>query len=441
MLLPLPLLSLPLYLAIITTAWLAEAAIIPLSDYQVVQQAPKKAIKATDMRKIPSLFHLLRSTPDLRGTTSLHTLNAVWDRFWCQGMETWNFNDNACPTFEFKHPALTDVVVATQAILHVKKITPKEMKQLLKSILLYRLENGAFATSPGGDEIDTNENAQLVQVFLDAYEQTGEDEYLRYAVEVMEYIKTRDFDDRGAILQNNKASRVSTIATVQTARSALRLHRINNDMSMLKLGEASFNFLFAHLQDPKDKLFYDGLDSARLSETQKVVYNTKSIQTAGVAMSALYETFRIIGNPILVDRAVALAEALTDKNSPVMSFEKLWLGTPHELHYVFKGFYDCFLLTPRFHKFRSEVVRQANFIFKFLQDEGDYGLFFDQASSTKKSFDRFARVFQLYDNNYKAVPDGFCELDIFSQPRKKLLTNASIAQILYFVPRFNFMTL
>ncbi|KAI5957454.1 FAV3 [Candida theae] len=364
------------------------------------------------------LDEAVSSTPQ-SGNAYQATINKLWQRFWQNGK--WNQEDSICQDNSYQMPSIWDMAVLGKAIANSGDTNGVETT-ISRILEYYDSGTGAFSSTPNSpSEIYSDDNSQLLWVFLDAYKMTNNQEYLKYAEGIMDYLKTQNYQNSGGILWQRNHSYIASISTTEVALSAMRLYEINGDDSLLELAQSCMDFMFKYLQDT-DKLFFDGLDSGSFSVNQgKLTY------TVGCAISTLVK----LGSQDALNKALELATAATNKNGAFYTSQGIWNNSLQYVHLLFVGFGDAFA-TGKFDHFKDEVTRQGNYIYEFDQDPNDPNLYFDSASSgTPDTYAKYSKVFSTSGSTYKPNKNLYCSGSSSGPAPKSLLTNASAGQILY----------
>ncbi|KAI5951987.1 FAV3 [Candida jiufengensis] len=376
----------------------------------------------------PILSKVVSSTPQ-SGYSYMSTINRLWQRFWQNGK--WNQNDVICENASYVTPPLWSLAVLGKAITNTGDSSG--INTVINSILDYHDQaTGAFSDQPKTGTFYTDDNAQLMWVFTDAYKITNNQQYLTCAEGIMNYLKTQNFENTGGIVWQNDQNYIASISTVETALAAVRLYEVNGDESLIDLANKCMKFMFDHFQDPNDKLFYDGLDKTAFASVNK----GKLSYTVGCAISTLSKLYKLKNDISALTKALELATAATNINGAFYTGEKIWNNSLQYSHLLFAGFGDAFQSSSQFDQFKPEVTRQANYIYQFLQDPSDSNLYFDSINvGTTNTFNKFAQTFQV-DSNYTPSTSIYCNNNPNGPTSKSFLTNASAAQILYQLAKY-----
>lgn len=364
------------------------------------------------------------STPQ-SGNAYQTTINKLWQRFWENGK--WNQEDSICKDNSYQIPSVWDMAVLGKAIADSGDTNGVETT-ISRILEYYDQSTGAFSSTPNSPlEIYSDDNSQLLWVFLDAYKMTNKQQYLKYAEGIMDYLKTQNYQNTGGIIWKKDQSYIASISTTEVALSAMRLYEINGDESLVELAQSCMDFMFKYLQD-SDKLFYDGLDKSTFSPNKgKLTY------TVGCAISTLVK----LGSLDALSKALELATAATNQNGAFYTPEGIWNNSLKYVHLLFVGFGDAFATGGQFDQFKDEVTRQGNYIYDFVQDPDDADLYFDLATSgTPTTYAKYAKVFSTSGATYKPNEDLYCSGSSSGPAPKSLLTNASAGQILYQLSKY-----
>lgn len=403
---------------------------LPLSVPQLASQAPILSdISSTQTYSATAalvsaqssnfvLDEAVSSTPQ-SGNSYLTTVNKLWQRFWENGK--WNQEDSICQDDSYEIPSIWDMAVLGKAIADSGDSDGVETT-ISRILEYYDSTTGAFSSTPNSPlEIYSDDNSQLLWVFLDAYKMTNNQNYLKYAEGIMDYLKTQNYQNTGGIIWKRDQSYIASISTTEVALSAMRLYEVNGDESLVELAQSCMNFMFKYLQDT-DNLFFDGLDSGSFSPNKgKLTY------TVGCAISTLIK----LGTQDALEKALDLAKAATNQDGAFYTPEGIWNNSLQYVHLLFVGFGDAFG-TGKFDQFKDEVTRQGNYIYEFVQDPDDANLYFDLATSgTPNTYAKYAKVFSTSGATYKPDEDLYCSGSSSGPSPKSLLTNASAGQILY----------
>lgn len=352
------------------------------------------------------------------------TTNEIWQRFWLSSENAFNSNDDICGGASYDEPSLWNQAVIGRASVLLQDNS--KIGSIINNINDYQNSQlKVFSASTAKDtDIYTDDNAQIAWVFIDAYQQTQNQQYLEAAKYILNFLQNQTIN--GGVIWQYQADYIASISTVEAALAAVRLHEITNDDSLIQYAQKNMDFMFQYLQDPSDKLFYDGLSQSDYSDVNK----GKLSYTVGCALSTLAYLYKDTGNTYYKNQATELADAATNKNGAFYDGNGLWNNQLQYEHLLFMGFSDIINLDSDFESYTSEVLRQANYIYNYLQDPNDLNMYFGLIdSSTQSMFSRYSKAYTgggdsfSGDNNY--CPGSSTKI------KKSFMDNASIAQILY----------
>lgn len=357
------------------------------------------------------------------------TIDKIWERFWSSSQGAWTDNDQLCES-SYKAP-----VVWTQAVVG-KTTTLSGSKQrtanTVKNLMQYENKDlKVFSSGTGGDDdIYTDDNAQIAWVFIDAYQITGNNDYLQTAKNIVSFLKSQwDSNGIGGVYWHYKNKYIASISTVEAALASVLLYDITKDESDLSFAEECMNFMFQHFQD-NDKLFFDGFNNDTYDDMNK----GKLTYTVGVGMSTLAHLNKHTGNDTWLQSAISLGMASIDKSGPFYSSEGYWNNALEYVHLLFKGFSDLLTIAPwqtEFSEFRAETIKQATYIYSYFQDPDDNDLYFSLPTATKTMQLKFNSIFHT-DKSLPSDQGTQCQVNDKSINKKSLMDNASAGQILYF---------
>lgn len=360
-----------------------------------------------------------------------NTIDKVWKRFWSTDKSKWNDNDSICGS-SFDAVVLWDQAVVGRAITNSKDST--KINQIMNNIANYRNDKlGAYSAGEGGTEdVYTDDNAQLAWVFIDAYQVTGNEDYLNKAKAIVSFIE-KQVDVNGGVLWKYKHTYIASISTVEAALAAMRLYDVSQSDTLITFAESCMNFMFKYFQDPSDHLFYDGLDKDNYKDLNK----GKLSYTVGCALSTLAYLVKYTGNQKWLSSAIELGNAATNKSGAFYNGDKIWNNQLQYVHLLYAGFADLLNIVDwnnDFDSFRDEVKRQGAFVYNFLQDSQDSSLYFNLAtSSTKTMFNHYHSYFD--DGTFSEDLSIYCNSNLNGPTKKVLMDNASTAQILFELSR------
>ncbi|KAK6204466.1 glycosyl hydrolase family 76-domain-containing protein [Scheffersomyces amazonensis] len=268
---------------------------------------------------------------------------------------------------------------------------------------------------------------------IDGYTATGNLEYLYSAQEIVDFLISQWNPSTGGVIWSYKQNYVASISTTESALAAMRLYSITQNSTLLNFAEDCMNFMFQYLQDPNDKLFYDGLDANDITNvnTGKLTY------TVGTGISALSYMYKYTQNSTYLNQAISLGQAALEDSAFIDGIGMLNNKLEY-VHLLFAGYADLFNNVQwqnEFEDLKTKILKQGNYIYNFLQDPDDSYLYYDSATGgTQKMFNDYEDVYP--DNQVFTLDDSiYCNNDPNAATIKNLMDNASAAQILYELSR------
>lgn len=354
------------------------------------------------------------------------TLDKVYHRFWLSSNNAWNDKDSLCGTPPYNSP-----VVWTQATIAMAVINQGDQGKIAQAMgNLYKYQNaqtGAFSASPSGDtDLYSDDNAQVAWAFIEAYKVTHNQQYLQTARRIFGFLVSQ-WDSRGVggIIWKYNNPYVSSISTVETALTAMKLYEITSDPNLVFFAENCMSFMFQYLQDPLDHLFYDGFSDINSINKGKLTY------TVGVALSTLARLSKSSSDLNWLRKANELASAATNPNGVFYGSDGKWNNAIKYVYLLYTGFADIMQLGGQFAGYQQEVLKQGNFVYNYLQDPQDTSMYFSLiGGSTLPMVNRFQSTYKK-DDSYKPDPSRHCNDDPNEPATKNLMDNASAAHILY----------
>jgi Predicted unsaturated glucuronyl hydrolase involved in regulation of bacterial surface properties, and related proteins len=361
------------------------------------------------------------------------TVDKVWNRFWLTSDGAWNSKDSICGSTSYDSP-----VVWTQATIAMAIINRGDVARIdLAMQNLYKYQNtqtGGFSASTAGDlDLYSDDNAQVAWAFLAAYEVTKNPQYLQTSKRILAFLVSQwNTQGLGGIIWKYNNPYVSSISTLETALTAMKLHEVNPDPNLVVFAETCMNFMFKYLQDPQDHLFYDGFSDINNINKGKLTY------TVGVALSTLARLSESSSDLSWLPRASQLSSAATNPNGAFYNNDNEWNNPIKYVHLLYTGFADIMeLVGGQFDGYKQEVLKQGTFVYNYLQDPQDLSMYFGLVDKvTLPMFTRFQTAFKQA-GTYKPDPSLHCNDDPNSPAIKDLMDNASAAQILYQLNRMS----
>ncbi|KAL6449942.1 hypothetical protein SBY92_002416 [Candida maltosa Xu316] len=334
---------------------------------------------------------------------------------------TWS-NDPACPNSFFNYASVWDVAVAGKATTNSGDIG--KTTQIINTLYKYQNSDGWFTSTPGGNEMYVDDNAQVLWVFLDAYDLTKNQQYLTTAINLMDLIQTQ-WSEIGGVIWQVGADYVASISTTEAALSAVKLYQYNNDQTLLTFANSCLTWMDEHLTDT-DGFYFDGIN-----QKDWAVNCGKLTYTVGVAMSTYAYLYKYTGDLHYVLDAVRKAYGTLTSNVFLRS-NGFWNNDLRYVHLLFAGFADLITMCGQ-SGYIPQVADQALFIYDYDSIGGGNYLDF---TSNSETYDRYVAdtsdrsiVFQDSNNTY-------CNGVIGGQLERSLIDNASAAQIFYEISRF-----
>ncbi|KAI5952291.1 hypothetical protein KGF54_003157 [Candida jiufengensis] len=348
------------------------------------------------------------------------TINTTWNLFWNTQYQAFNAYDPQCQG-GFNYDSLWSVAVASKAV--VNGGDPQKIQLVMNALYKYQnTQTGWFTSTPGGGEIYTDDNAQVVWVFLDAYKITSNQQYLNTAINLMHLIQTQ-WSKIGGILWQVGQTYVASISTTEAALSAVRVYEYNQDQTLLTFANSCLGWLDTHLTDT-DGFYFDGLDSNTWS-----INRGKLTYTVGTAISAYTYLSKFTSNLQYLNKAVTLANSVF--NSRVfLSANGAWNNNLSYSHLLFVGIADLISIGGAT-QFSSGLETQANFVWLFDQlSPGNFGDY----QNIKSLHDNYVQVTGDNSIGYTFVADNYCNGNV-AQPKRTLLNDGSAAQIFNSIAR------
>ncbi len=160
----------------------------------------------------------------------------------------------------------------------------------------------AYCSGPGGDDKYYDDNAWLVLGFEEAYQQTKDPKYLKWANETQRFVLS-GWDDKlgGGLYWSLKHNSKNTCVTAPASVGALRLSLLNEPDQRV-WGTRLRDWTNANLQDKTDSLYWDNVRLDGSVEKTKWTYNTALMIESDLVM------YQITKGP----KQLAAAERLAD---------------------------------------------------------------------------------------------------------------------------------
>lgn len=170
----------------------------------------------------------------------------------------------------------------------------------------------AYPFDFGGDDRFYDDNMWLGLDFVDAYELTKDDGYLKKAEEIFEFIMSGWSEELGGGIYwcEQKRETKNTCSNGPAAVLALKLHGITGDKSYLDRGLKIYRWTKQKLQSPEG-VYWDNINLQQ--EVDKTVYAYNS----GTMLNAAALLYRITGDEGYLKEAQRVAKAAFDHFAPV----------------------------------------------------------------------------------------------------------------------------
>lgn len=359
---------------------------------------------------------------------SKDTVNKLWNRFWLSSNSAWNDDDSDCGTGDFNAVVVWDQAVVGRAITNNADVN--EIETTIANLNKYENANlNVFsASTAGNDDIYTDDNAQVAWVYLDAYKITGNGDYLTKATDIVNFLMNQT-DSKGGVIWKYQGTYIASISTSEAALAAVRLYEVSPNEALITFAQNCMNYMFQYFQDPSDKLFYDGLDMNDYSDLNK----GKLSYTVGTSLSTLAYLHKYTGNQYWQTKAIELGKAATNQDGAFYSGDKLWNNQLQYVHLLYAGFADLFTIDSwdsSYSAFKTEVLRQGQYVYNYLQDPDDVHLYFDAVSSaTHQMYNAYSKAYSG-GSAYSSNPEIYCTGSTI-KTKKSLMDNASAAQIVH----------
>lgn len=359
--------------------------------------------------------------------------NATCSVYWNYGQQSWS--EKGCPGAAYASPVLWNLAVAGGMALNTAN--PYYAPIILQQLSKYRnaATGGYLSTTNGDEDMYTDDNAQVVWVYIDAYKLSGDPSYLELAENIMSWIKSQWNSNGGGVRWNYNGDYLASISQTESALAAVKLYEVTHDDTYLKFSKQCINWCFDNLQDPSDHLFYDGktISTGNINKG-KLAY------TVGTAISTLSHLYTIDHDSQWLDRATELVRASASGSGALYNSKGQWNNPLKYLYLLFAGLADFTTkVTPNSlegwklkQSIASEVSQQANLIFQYYQDSNTafyYDDMSDAPASVVAKYNLGLSVkaslssSSLSSEDPSTCPDG--------QNVSTLLTNAAAARCFY----------
>ncbi|CAK7891199.1 hypothetical protein CAAN1_01S04038 [[Candida] anglica] len=355
--------------------------------------------------------------------------NATWSTFWNWGQQGWT--GSSCPGDAFAPPALWDSAVAGGAAVATKN--PWLAQQVTTQLLRYKnAETGGYSATTAGDkDMYTDDNAQVIWVYIDAYGYTGNSDYLQEAQNILSFIKSQWVSNGGGVKWSYTGDYIASISNAEAALAALKIYEYSHDDSDLEFAKTSINWLADNLEDPSDHLFYDGK-----TISSGAVNKGKLSYTVGVAISAYAYLYKFENDSKWLQKANVLVNASAKGTGVLYAANGYWNNQLKYLNLLFSGLADFANISPNSidqwktqQSVVQEINRQAKFIYSYYQD-GTSGTYFDDISTAPQNV--YAKYAASFSTSESSSPASSCSN---GATKLSLLTQGSAARIFYDVWR------
>lgn len=173
-----------------------------------------------------------------------------------------------------------------------------------------------------------DDNVWLGIDFTDSYIQTKKKDYLKQAKEVWTFVKSGEDDKLGGGIYwcEQKKESKNTCSNAPAAVFALKLFEATHDAQYLAEGKRLYAWTKLHLQDPKDRLYWDNIHLNGKVDKAKYSYNS------GQMLQAAALLYKLTKDQQYLTDAQQLAEACLayffqsqgGKDFPVLKNSNLW---------------------------------------------------------------------------------------------------------------------
>ncbi|CAI5758979.1 unnamed protein product [Candida verbasci] len=282
-----------------------------------------------------------------------NTIDIIWDSFWNHQQQAISAH-SSCSNGSFSSAVIWDLAVAAKPIIDSGNVARTNL--IMNNLYNYQNIIGWFAATPDSSQIYTDDNAQVLWAYLDAYELTHNTRYLTTAIQIMTLLQTQ-WSQRGGILWQVDASYIASISTTEAALSAVRLYEYTHDSNLLTFATNCIDWMNANLRDPSDGFYYDGIGSANGSTPNK----GKLTYTVGTVISTYTYLAKYNMLPNALSSAITLAtNSLTSNTFLTNGF---WNNQVQYIHLLFAGFGDLIKIGGQT-SFINQVNDQGNYYYQ-----------------------------------------------------------------------------
>ncbi len=198
------------------------------------------------------------------------------------------------------------------ALVAAARVDPSyipRIKQDANSLRAYWVESdgrAGFDVLPGPKPADRyyDDNAWMALGFLDAYELTGEPQYLAWARDTFNFVLTGEDEKQGGGIywrEQVKGSK-NACSTAPAALAALRLYQVTGETGYLANARELYAWMNARLQDG-DHLFFDNITVDGRVDTTKWSYNSALMIEVNVEMHRATGEYRYLDEAVQIARA------------------------------------------------------------------------------------------------------------------------------------------
>lgn len=125
----------------------------------------------------------------------------------------------------------------------------------------------------GDTDMYYDDNSQVAEAYLTAYEVSGNNTYLEYGKRCVDFLMTGWNDTTGGVVWHRNHPGANTVTTSEAGLAAARLaNHLRND-TYTDFAKKCLDYLWSHTLDSSDGLFYDGPPSGGGGNLRKWTYN------------------------------------------------------------------------------------------------------------------------------------------------------------------------
>lgn len=320
--------------------------------------------------------------------------------FWNGGQATFiNPNKSEGSYDQTGKYAVWPLSVICQSIVDGCRIYPNEFRPMLKPAFdvldrYYCPKLQAYTAAQyfeGNDDIYLDDNAQVASALLTAFEVTGDPMYLEKGRRNVQFLMTgfERTGNPGGVRWHISKNVFNTCTTAECGLAALRLAKfVNHDpRPYIDFAVACCRWIFDRLQDPEDKLIWDGFDPRPDNPNEYQVTQHKWTYNQGTPLSLCCMLYYFTRDEWYKNKAEELAMAVTDRNTAIFDRDTPNMEARHYRDSVFfyqllaEGFADFMLYlgdkSPEHvvNRVREESLHTLKYVHKYLKDPAD-GLYF-----------------------------------------------------------------